>query len=384
MRDLQAIQKTLDRAKLKLLSTKNSVFLTTILFSLKHEWDDTLDPPTASVDGLTIFIHPDFWMSLTPEERIFLLAHEAWHVAFNHIVVPDYIDRKRHNDAADYVINIMLTDAGYTMPKGGLLDNQYRGMSTMQVYNLLPENPPNQQPQCGGNVEGIGRDIRAPGKDGSGNSKNDIKEKIQETILRAHTLSKIQNKDAGHLPGEIQVEIDALINPKLDWRTILQNHMTEFDKTDYSFKRPNRRYMPEFYLPSLYGESIGEIAVAVDTSGSVSASEFSSFLSEINDIKEKLQPSLTTIIDFDTSIKHVHKIGPDESVKDLPFSGRGGTDLDCVFEYFEKNNSPKLLIVFSDLWCERIENDPGYPVIWICVNNDRAKVNFGKLIHYET
>ena len=122
MSNKQALQKSIDRAKIKLLMLKNSVFISTVLFSLKLKW--TEDVPTAAVDGKTLFINPDFWLGLTTKTQIFVLAHESWHVAFNHMFrckAGNY-NKKKHNYAADYVINIMLKDAGYEVSGQWLCD----------------------------------------------------------------------------------------------------------------------------------------------------------------------------------------------------------------------------------------------------------------------
>jgi predicted metal-dependent peptidase len=384
MSNRQLLEKSMDKAKIKLLMMPNTVFITSVLFSLRIKWTDVFPNgetnDTAGVDGRTIFINPDFWLSLSVPLQIALLCHETWHVAFNHMFRSQAggFNPKKHNRAADYVINIMLKDAGFTIGSDWLCGPQFRGMSTTEVYNLLPDEPDDNQP---GKGKGMGNDIMPPS---SGAEAETIKREIEDILIKASMQSRMENDEAGTIPGGIQIEIDALLNPKLDWKTILQNYFSAFAKNEYTFKRPNRRYAgQDFIMPSLHSECLGEIAIAVDTSGSVSDDVFRTFLTEINDIKEKLNPLLTTIIDFDTQITHIHKIGPDESIRALPFSGRGGTDLHPVFEHYEKEH-PIVLIVFSDLWCGQIEDDPGYPVVWICTDNEQAEVNFGELIHYDT
>ena len=374
------LKNTLDRAKVALLRTDNSVFLTTVLFSLKQKWEMGL--PTAAVSSKVLYLNPDFWQAQNERVRVSILAHETWHVAFNHLDTPDTINKKIHNQAGDFVINLMLKDAGFEVPNTWLCDEKYRGMHTMEVYHLLLKNPP---PASSGGAGGAGDDI---GQDiqpstGTPEERERARQEVADILIKAATLSRLQGDKPGSIPGDIEIMLDELINPKLDWTVILQNYMTSFAKDDYTFKRPNRRYAPEFHLPSAHSESCGEICVAVDTSGSVSTDDFMKFISEINSIKEKLSPSLTTIIDFDTSIKHVHRLGPDETVQGLPFAGRGGTSLDCVFDYYDKNR-PIVLIVFSDLYCSQLQEDPGYPIIWICCDNPGAEVNLGKLIHYDT
>lgn len=365
-------EKSFNKAKIGLMGMQNSVFITSILFSLKFLWDETC--PTAYTDGSCIGVNPEFWLKLTTEEQIGLLAHETWHVAFNHMFRSKNFEHKKYNIAADHVINLMLLADGFELPKGGLHDSKYKDMSTEAVYKLLP-NPPKRK----GGIE-YDCDIRKPKK----GEADKIQQQVKEILVKAATRAKMQGTKAyGSIPGDILIMLDELVNPKLPWTTILQNYMSSFACEDYSYQRPNRRFSPEFYLPSLHSEALGEICVAVDTSCSVSDEQFKKFLSEINEIKEKLKPLLTTIIDFDTKIHKIHKLGPEDTMEGVGFAGRGGTDLTPVFEYYAKTH-PNVLIIFSDLECCEITEDPNYPVIWICVDNPNAHVNFGEIIHFDT
>ena len=100
-------------------------------------------------------------------------------------------------------------------------------------------------------------------------------------------------------------------------------------------------------------------------------------------MRELLNPVMTTIVSFDTQVQNIHHIAQDDSMDSVTFTGRGGTNLYPVFDYYKKHR-PTVLVVFSDLQCQPIDVDPGFPVVWICVNSPQSKVNFGTLIHYET
>jgi predicted metal-dependent peptidase len=370
------------KAKIGLISVKNSTFISTILFSLKHIW--TTEVPTAAVDGETMWLNPDFFMQLTSAERIFLLAHEAWHVAFQHIIRVGNLNPEKWNQAGDYVINPMLINCGYTMPQGGLYERKYEDMSTKEIYDLLPDPPP--QPAGGGagggGIGDFGLDIKSP----SGSTSADeisAKIAIEGILIKAATQAKMSGDSYGDMPGEIKRMLDDLLNPMLPWNTILQNYADGFVKDDYTFSRPNRRFMPDFYLPSQYSEAMQSAAVAVDTSCSVTKPELTQFTTEINDIKEKWNPETFTVVDFDTRINGVFNIGEGGSIDDIQFKGGGGTSLFPVFKYF-KDKPPNVLIVFSDLQCNSITEEPPYPVIWICINSPNAQVNFGTLIHMNT
>lgn len=372
------LKQAYDKAKIGLMSQKNSVFISTILFSLKHHWvKDDSSLPTAAVDGINLFINPDFFMDLTSESRITVIAHEAWHVAFNHMVRGKDLQQKRYNHAADHVINNLLKTARYSVVAGWLCDTKYKNMSAEQVYADLPPDP--KGPDGFGNSSGHG-DVKSPK---TAKQAEKVAAKVADIVGKAAIQSKMGGDTAGAIPGEIEIMLDKLLNPKLSWRTLLQNYMSEYAKDDYTFSKPNRRFLPDFYLPGLFSESLAHIAVAVDTSGSVTDDELRAYLSEIQSIKDTLQPKKVTVVDFDTSIKKVHTLNETDNVLGIKFSGRGGTRLEPVFEHFKKD-VPVVLIVFSDLQCREITEDPGFPTIWIAVNAPNAKVNFGKIIHYET
>jgi predicted metal-dependent peptidase len=127
---------------------------------------------------------------------------------------------------------------------------------------------------------------------------------------------------------------------------------------------------------------MGKIYIVRDTSGSVYDEQLAAFMSEARAIKERLNPSEMQVVDFDTSIRSEYSFTRDQQLPNLLCTGRGGTDLHCVFEFY-KTKPPELLIIFSDLWCDEVTEIPDYPVIFVCVDNPRAKVHFGELIHLD-
>ena len=268
----------------------------------------------------------------------------------------------------------MLLESGMELPAGALADQQYKGMSTEEIYKLLPDPDPNED------IPGMGQDIMDV--TGTADEQAAKHQAIKDIVVKASVQSKVAGDRPGTIPGEIQRALDEILNPKLDWFQILMNYMNGFDKTDYSYRRPNRRHMPDFILPGLWGESMDELALAFDASGSVSQEEFGAYFGETRYMRELLNPTKTTIIEFDTRINSVHELAQEDSMDDLHFTGGGGTDLQPVFDHF-KDKPPTVLVIFSDLYCRQIEEDPGYPVVWISVNNRNAQVKFGELIHYD-
>ena len=369
-----AHDQALSKAKIALMSKPDSVFFTTLCFSLKFKWND--DIPTAGVDGESMFINPKFFLSLDPKERVFVLVHESLHMALLHLD-PARLksrDKKRWNEAADHVINLMLQERGYSMPNWVLKDPRFKGMSTEQVYKLLPESEGGNG--SGGTNQMQGDLLEAPG------DPQEAQHKIQDIIVRASIQSKMAGDAAGTIPGEIEIFLDNLLNPKLPWQTILRKYVQSYAKTDYSFRKPNRRFFPEHILPSQFGESLIDLAIAVDTSGSVSDHDFKVFVSEVGGIFKMMKPKKITLIQFDTKIKAVDQLHSFDELSKVHFVGRGGTQIHEVIEW-ANTHKPQLLMVFSDGDFRFPQLQAKSKTLWFIHNNPGFVPPFGKVINYE-
>lgn len=359
-------QEALSKAKIQLMTKPDSVFFFSLCFSLKHVFSDEV--PTACTDGKQIIYNPDFFMGLDKEERIFLLLHETLHCAYMHMVRLNERDPRKWNKAADHVINLQLIERGYKMPQGGLADRQYTGMYTEQVYNLIPDNK--EEPFDGDLIPG----------DAETDSKTTSE--MQDVLVRASLQSKMAEDRPGTIPGEIEVFLNRLLNPKLPWNRILQKYLQTFNKNDYSYRRPNRRYFPDHYLPSLYSNSLINITIAVDISGSVSDSDFLQFVSETHSILKMMKPECITFIQFDTEIHSIDRVKNVQELMKLSFTGRGGTDITPVIEWANQNK-PQLLMVFTDGFFRSPGIQTKVPTAWLIHNNPNFAAPFGKVIHYE-
>jgi len=157
----------LERAMYQLSTHEHYKFFGAILMSGDIHIDTSVS--TGATDGLNCYYNPEFILSLTEPELRFLLIHEAYHKMYKHVFVWANL-RKRNpmltNMACDYVINLQIVDmdkpygflsiptwkegekAGEVM---GLIDEQFRGMDTVQVIHfLIDENEASKQ-QAGEN-----------------------------------------------------------------------------------------------------------------------------------------------------------------------------------------------------------------------------------------
>lgn len=359
----------LDRAKIDLMRSPDSAFFATLAFSLHHQFNETI--PTARTDGSTVEYSPTFFMSLDREERMFLVLHEAMHCALLHIERAKHFDKSRYNIAADHVINLMLIERGFKMPACGIADPQYSNMSTEEVYRLLPEASKDKD-------GGLGDDLGEPAV-----SSEKLTREIEDILVRAQIQSEIAKNTPGSIPGEIQIFLNKLLRPKLPWNRILAKYLHAFNRNDYTFARPNRRFLPAHYLPSLFSQNLTDLAVAVDTSGSVSDEDFRRFISETHSILRMMQPEKISFLQFDTELKSVDEVKSVKELMSVRFSGRGGTDPTAVFEW-ANCNKPKFMLIFTDGEFCFPEVPCNTPIVWLIHANPNWTAPLGKTIHYET
>jgi predicted metal-dependent peptidase len=139
------------------------------------------------------------------------------------------------------------------------------------------------------------------------------------------------------------------------------------------------------YMPSLIGEKVGHMVIAVDTSGSVGQEELSGFLTEVKGIAEEVKPSQVDLIYWDSRVAG-HEEYTESMVGDIINStkpkGGGGTSPSCVSEYLkEKRIVPECVIMLTDGY---VGNDWGSdwtaPVLWAIVGGNDCVADNGKTI----
>ena len=359
-------EKALQQAKVQLMMKPDSAFFTTVCFSLRLMWDETCR--TAATNGTKLFINPDFFMGLSVEERIFVLLHESMHVAFLHMQRLQERNQQKWNVAADHVINLMLIERGYRMPKGGLANQDYRDLSTEEVYKLIPDEE----------SDFFNMDLLAPEGDPA-----ELQREVEDILVRAQLQSQMENDKPGTIPGEVQIFLNGLLKPKLPWHRILAKHIRQMSKADYTFKKLNRRYFPEHLLPSLHSEKLIDLAIAVDASGSVSDDEFKQFVSEMHCILRMMKPEKITVLTFDASLRDVSEVKNLKELSQVNFTGRGGTQIHPVMEWARANH-PQMLLVFTDGDFHFYDREsPSNETLWLIHNNPGFSAPYGKVIHYE-
>jgi predicted metal-dependent peptidase len=185
----------------------------------------------------------------------------------------------------------------------------------------------------------------------------------------------------GSIPGEVQVYLNGLLDPVLPWHQIFRRFMNRMVKTDYSFRKPNRRFFPDAILPTQHSEGLDDIAIAIDTSGSVTDDQFQQFVSEAYGILKYQKPPTMNLIQFDTRIQAEDSLQTPSDFMNVTFTGRGGTNIGPVINWAKKRK-PKLLIIFTDGYFPNREPDPKVSILWIIHTQKGYKAPYGKVIDY--
>lgn len=361
--------KELSRVRTQFLTRKNSIFLATVCSSLETRWDTTI--AYGATDGKHIYLNPNTFFDLTKEEQIFLLAHETLHVAYMHIKRCGTRDKRLFNIAADFVINSELIEQGFMMIEGGLYDSQYDGMSTEEVYDLLLQNKDKSDEP----TNALGDDIQYDEE----LTQEDI-QNITSTLIQASMVATQANQ-TGSIPSAIKRELAELLKPKVNWKVVLRRFFTDLDKQDYTWRRPKKRYLPQ-YLPSRHSTQLSKLSIAIDTSGSISVEQFNQFISEVASILRHLKPKELEVIQFDWGIQAIDTVKDVHGLKTIGFTGGGGTDITEVIEHIITKPT-KGLIIITDGYLDTDLPKPNQPVIWVVFNNTGFIAPFGQCIHFE-
>lgn len=358
----------LSRAKTQMVL--NYPFFATIALNMDFIFDDTLNPPTAATNGKEVRFHPDFVKKLSSDEMIFLVCHEVMHPVLDHISRRGNRDPMKWNIAADIVVNQILTDDGVgRMPACGIRDLElFRkgGGLADTIYNLLPDPPEGQKPGDGSPGSSLDNLMDAPG---DASQKAATAAEWRVVVAQASRIAEARGK----LSANLKRFVNQVLHPKVDWRDVLRRFVEKQRTDQRTYSRPNRRFATmDIILPSVSGETMGDLVVAIDCSGSVGRSELSQFTTEVTAIHADARPKNLHVIYFDSEVCGHDRYEFDETPK-ISAHGGGGTAFSPIFRFIDKQGiDPVACVVLTDLYCSDFGDAPGYPVLWVSYGSDRA------------
>ncbi len=356
----------LNKAKAALIL--DQPFFASLLLTMPISEDTSI--PTMATDGESIICNPNWVKSLTVSELTFVLAHEVMHSIFEHMFRRGERDHGLFNIAADYVINdLLVADKVGTMPNGGLYNPALvvQGKGTTEgVYDLLPIPPKGKGPGPG-EPGGALDQVLDSKLDAAAKSEKQAEMKVK--VIQAANAAKI----CGKLSAGLQRLVGDVTKPKTDWKSILRRFLSERAKIDWTYSKPKRRFLAEdLYLPGLDGQTMGEIVIAIDCSGSICEKILAEFTAEIKSIIQDVTPKTTHIIYFDSEVLKTDSYSPDDHLDIKPIGG-GGTAFSPIFKEIERQGfNATACVVLTDLYCSDFGDAPHYPVLWASNGDDKA------------
>ena len=359
--------------------------------------------PTASTDGQNIFVNPEFFLELTPQQRRFLLAHEVWHTIYLHFLRRGKRDQELFNIACDMEVNSMLVQEHFKAPDGAVLPpDAWSGLNAEAIYEKLK-----QQKKTFGGIQfdchlecdkGHSQNTKDNSDDAS--EKEDVsaepividpdyqvdfgddpEESAREKIVEAAVQYE---KKRGALPAHIAQIVEDFRAGKLCWKELLNQFVTSCFGGSRRWLPPNRRYISSgLYLQSRRDTRL-QAVLAIDTSASTKA-DLPQFAAEFVNLLNTFGQYDLTVICCDCQVQSVKTYSQENPFdgKKIRFSGGGGTAFTPVFEYVKKNmQDVHLLIYFTDGYGDQPEKPP-YPVMWIITPNGKNSIPWGYEINLD-
>lgn len=306
------------------------------------------------------------------------------------------------NVVFDLEVNDDAEGAGLVLPEGVLYPERFAlppHLSAEEYANLLLEEARRQEEEEGGASQGTAQG----GGGGEGSSREEgegfaealgkiLQAALEdlffgdsaEALEREHpelrevgvseaaakiavrqTAEEILEHAAKH-PGTVPLGIlraaEAILKPRVDWRSLLRERVQKgvmdlLARERPTFQRPHRRQgaLSGVLLPGSYGIK-PEVAVVVDTSGSMGERELAQALGEVQGLLRHYRPTVYTV---DAEVHAVSRVFRAEEVRLL---GGGGTDMGRGVERAVKDGH-ELVVVLTDGYTPWPESPPRAQVV---------------------
>ena len=359
---------------------------------------------TAYTDGINKKYGRTFLQTICPTQPEVngLILHENLHIGLrHHLHGADMFkeDGEKANKAADYVVNDMITEISkkypelVQLPRGGLYDPQYHNMSMREIYKLLKSKKgggggggkPDKEGEKGSGSGGgeYEFDKHDFGKPMTQEEAKEMDGKIDRAIREGALL-------AGRLGIDLPRSVTDLLNPVIDWKKELADFVTSSckGKDEYTWRKFNRRLISnDIYLPTVENETIGEVVVAIDTSGSIGQEQLNAFASELVSICDAVSPDAVRVLWWDTKVhgEQLFTDNYDQIGSMLKPLGGGGTRVSSVAEYINKKKiNAECVLVFTDGFLESdVKWDISAPTLWMVTENRNWTPPSGKKVFME-
>jgi predicted metal-dependent peptidase len=359
--------------------------------------------PTAMTNGRDEAYGREFIDSLPLKQLAFVCLHEACHKALRHTTVYQKLwkeDPRLTNIACDYVVNDIIVKADpdasvCEFPKNpdgslmGLHEPKFSGWSAKRIFDRLK-----QEQEGGGKGKGPpGDGFDEHDWEGASELSEEAQEKLGREIDVIMRRSLEEAKKLGLGKGDTPLAVTDLLRPQVDWRAALREFVQEVCAGDdeSSWRKLNRRFVSMgIALPTMTSETVGEIVIGADLSGSMwggNPSPTTILLTEIVSLTKTVKPDATHLLYWDTRVAGAEKYARHELDGLLASTrpkGGGGTNPQCVPDYLKEHKiKPQCVIMLTDGHVPNWGKGWDAPVLWIVIGNKGATPNNGRVLHID-
>jgi len=307
----------------------------------------------------------------TLEQCVRIFEHECMHVILEHGSRCPEGGHQLWNLASDLAVNSLIPgiDIGI-LPGKAPFEKLPLGKSAEYYYGVLKSKEEKGELTFDkdGHIKIKGKAVEGTHcpstKKGSGTSDSEklAKEVLKQAVAAAADES---SRAGGGAPGGLESIIANLLKKNaINWKQVLKQYVGNAVKcgSKSTWKRTSRRFgeaqkgkMPDRIL---------DVAVAIDTSGSITDEDLAEFIAEMKGILKSYKSKIH-VIENSTQVDKTYDLTATTKISSKYF-GRGGGDHRTTFAYLEKRKKkPNLLVYFTDGFEQFPDKEPRIKTLWV-------------------
>lgn len=319
--------------------------------------------PTAATDGKNLFFNPRYIADLSERELDGLLLHELLHAALQHVSRRRERDDVLWNVAADIVVNgIVAQQDGIVLPPHPVREEDLEDHAVEEVYVLLSNEPAYQHLR---DLADAWRDLLKPPQGAAGGTGIDLERHWRQALRQAGAMQRRSGNGHGSLPDGMERHMGDVLEPQMDWRALLWRYLV---RAPFDFDRLDRRFVHrKLYLEALDADTL-DVAICIDTSGSISEQVLDQFLGEVRGILRSYPHLQARLYYADADLYGPFPVTTEEIPTPV---GGGGTSFIPFFETIDDaptdlvKPTPVLVYLTDGYGAFPSERPPQADVIWV-------------------
>ena len=295
-------------------------------------------------DGRTIYYNSRLLQYCTRETQLFYAAQQLLHLQLNHFARGEGKDPLVWKRASDAVVNAMLHADGFVLPEDAIRFPDALEHSAEDLYTVLYEQAREQEKPAEVDTE---QTEKVPDPDEKGKKAGKEGE--------AHTR-EIEDPGLAAIVAGLAEMLEPSMQMDFDW----------FPGTTIRDGVLSHEFRP---YPVAHAE------ILLDTSASVDAELLRAFVRGVKGLMR--QDAVIRVGCFDTRFYGFQDVANEDDIRNLVFSGSGGTDFHAAVNAFTGDAENR--IIFTDGFAEMPEQR--CDAIWVVYGSTVIHPNGGRVIY---